>query len=537
MDVSDPRTEQHRAPHPASGASAARAARRSAWRPRAAAVVAPGGDDAAAGTAGAPLATIAAAVGRLPDGGSVLLRSGRYAERVALGAKTHDLTIAPYGDEHPVLDGSTLTAPDGTSAMVEIDSNRDVTIAGLEIRGYDSTRAEAVPIGVYVHGGATDVTGEDNHVHSMGTYGGDLGSFDFNAHGIAVYGDSVETPITGLAITGNEVAHLKLGASEAIVVNGNVDGWAVTGNDVHDNDNIGIDAIGYEETLPEEYRYTERNRARNGVIADNTVRNIISRGNPAYYEDGSWCNCADGIYVDGGTQIRIERNRVLDSDISIEVASENARGGTDHILVANNEISGSRYTGIATGGYCDGSEGCGGEKTGTARDNAFVNNTLHDNNTLDDGSPEIAVQYYVTRTAFVGNVVSSTSTDPTMIGTAEGADQDGVSKAPYLSNNLYFSATTPADEVGFGVLGTTYAGFDAYRAATRGDAGSLFADPLLVDPRGGDLHLGAGSPAIDAGAQAPAKYADVIAPYVTTDVDGDPRVQGPRIDVGADEAR
>lgn len=145
------------------------------------------------------------------------------------------------------------------------------------------------------------------------------------------------------------------------------------------------------------------------------------------------------------------------------------------------------------------------------------------------------MQYYVTRTAFVDDVVSSAAAVPTMIGTAANAGKDGVSTAPYLDHDLHLAGRVPADQVEFGRLGKTCTGFDAYREATGSDAHSLFADPHLVDPAGGDLHLGAGSPAIDAGAQAPAQHADLIAPCVTTDVDGDPRVQGPQVDIGADE--
>ena len=94
------------------------------------------------------------------------------------------------------------------------------------------------------------------------------------------------------------------------------------------------------------------------------IRNIISRGNPAYFEDGGWCNCADGIYIDGGTGIRVERNRVVGNDIGIEVAAENARGRADHVVVADNFITRSGYVGIATGGYCDGADDCGGVDTG-----------------------------------------------------------------------------------------------------------------------------------------------------------------------------
>ncbi len=108
------------------------------------------------------------------------------------------------------------------------------------------------------------------------------------------------------------------------MVNGNVNHWRITHNRIHDNNNIGIDAIGFEPTLSGPARYSRANRARNGVIADNVIRNIISRGNPAYFEDGGWCNCADGIYIDGGTGIRVERNQVVGNDIGIEVAAENA---------------------------------------------------------------------------------------------------------------------------------------------------------------------------------------------------------------------
>ncbi|MEM7048532.1 MAG: right-handed parallel beta-helix repeat-containing protein [Acidobacteriota bacterium] len=56
---------------------------------------------------------------------------------------------------------------------------------------------------------------------------------------------------------------------------------------------------------------------------------------------------------------------------------------------------------------------------------------------------------------------------------------------------------------------------------------ALFADPRYVDQAGGDLHLRAGSPAIDRGAAIPLPL---------TDRDGNPRIQGAAVDLGAYEA-
>jgi hypothetical protein len=494
-------------------------------------VVATNGDDQAPGTTAHPLATLAAAVRAVPEGGTILLRGGHYRQRLVLGPSAHDLAVRPFGHEHAVLDGSGLTPPAGRSGMVTIDGSRRIQVSGLDITGYDTTGLDAVPVGVYVHGEASHVTVRGNHVHSMGNYNGTLGSFDLNAHGIAVYGDSPARAVRHLSIVDNEVDHLALGASESVVVNGNVDGWRISGNDIHDNNNIGIDAIGYEPTLPARFRYTDLNRARHGVISDNTVRNIISRGNPSYYEDGSWCNCADGIYVDGGTRIRIRRNRLAGNDIGIEVAAESGRGSADHVVVADNDVRTSAFTGITTGGYCNGAEDCGGVRTGTSHDNVFVNNTLYGNNTLDDGSPEFLIQYYAYDDTVENNVVYATNRDHVLLGTVPGADVDGLSTRNHVDHNIYFAAPGTRATASFGSLGTTYTGFGAYRRATGLDGHSRFVDPELVAPGAGDLHLRRGSPAVDAGAAVPPALVGRL------DVDRQRRVQGRGIDIGADERR
>jgi len=487
------------------------------------------GHAGAAGTRADPLASVDEAIGRLAHGGVVFLRAGTYAQRVLLRG-AHHVVIRPYRHEPVILDGGPLTPPPGRSAMVTIVNSSWVTVRGLDIRGYDTTSRKAVPIGVYVHGATSHVALLGNHVHSMGNYNGTLGSFDINAHGIAVYGDRARHPITHVAIVHNEVDHLTLGASETVVVNGNVTHWRISHNRIHDDNNIGIDAIGFEPTLSGPARFTRANRARHGVIADNVIRNIISRGNPAYFEDGGWCNCADGIYVDGGKAIRVQRNTLVGNDIGIEVAAENARGIADHVVVADNAVTRSGFVGIATGGYCDGHQDCGGVETGRAFANRFLHNTLYANNQFADGSPEVLVQYHVRRTVIQGNVMRATGPGQPLVGTVPRAQHDASATAPHLDGNLYF-ARGGAARASFGVLGTTYTGWQSYRSATGQDAHSRYADPRLRHPARGDLHLRRGSPAIDAGLTVAPRWVGRL------DVDGQRRVHGGRIDIGADEWR
>jgi hypothetical protein len=310
-------------------------------------------------------------------------------------------------------------------------------------------------------------------VHDLGNDNQTMGSFDINAHGIAVYGDNAAHSIRDLTISQNTVDHLSLGASESVVVNGNVDGWSIESNDIHDNDNIGIDAIGFEPTLTGKDRYSDLNRARNGVIADNHVSHIRSQGNPAYFEDGSWCNCADGIYVDGATHVVIRNNTVTSNDIGIEVAAENARGAADHVDVRSNTIDDSLYVGLTTGGYCDGAKACGDTKTGRSHDNTFTGNTLRNNNKLNDGSPEFLIQFYAYDNVFTGNTVTATNDAGALIGTVDRAGADSLSGRNVSDTNTF--AVSGRSKVSFGWLGRAYSSLSAYQKATGQDLHSTLS--------------------------------------------------------------
>jgi hypothetical protein len=426
--------------------------------------VSPSGDDAAAGTRAAPLRTPQVAADRLRGGGTVYLLPGTYPRQRIVLHRRHDLTVAATKPGAAVLDATGLRPRTGDSGVVQISGSRRIVVRGLDIRGYRTTSLSRVPIGIYVTGHNRHVTLRNNHVHRLGNDNGTLGSFDINAHGIAAYGRAAHRAIRHLRIVGNEVDHLHLGASESVVVNGNVDHWRVTGNRIHDNDNIGIDAIGWEPTLTGRHRYTTANRARHGVIADNTISRIISEGNPAYWEGGGWCNCADGIYVDGGLHVVVRRNTVRASDIGVEVGAENHRGHTNDVTISHNHVTGSRYVGLALGGY--------NPSRGDVFDVDVRHNHFRNNNTDDDGSPELLLQFKVHETSLTHNIVVATHRRaPLLLQRVRLVGTPAQNRNVRLDRNHY-ATPVRAGRAGFVWFGHQVTGCAAYRAASRQDAHS-----------------------------------------------------------------
>ncbi|MGA1987182.1 MAG: right-handed parallel beta-helix repeat-containing protein, partial [Candidatus Sulfotelmatobacter sp.] len=185
-----------------------------------------------------------------------------------------------------------------------------------------TSKAALTPAGIWVTGAGTGVQLLNNLVHNITTTSEKNG----NTFGIAVYGTS-STPITNLTISGNQVYDLKTGESESVNVDGNVTYFSITNNIVHDNDNIGIDAIGFEGVGP-----TGSDQARYGEISGNTVYNISGIHNPG--EGDSYD--ADGLYCDGCEYVIFERNTVYACDLNMEAASEHKGHDSRYVTIRNN---------------------------------------------------------------------------------------------------------------------------------------------------------------------------------------------------------
>jgi hypothetical protein len=142
--------------------------------------------------------------------------------------------------------------------------------------------------------------------------------------------------------------------------------------------------------------------------------------------------------------------------------------------VIRNRITGSLFTGITTGGYCNGADDCGGVRTGSSHDNVFTRNWLRGNNRLDDDSPELLVQYYAYRNTFTHNTLIATNTSHAVYGTVPG--DTGVAGEPgNRSDYNHFRARgVGPTQLEFGWRGHTYSGAKEYVSATGQDRHSTF---------------------------------------------------------------
>jgi hypothetical protein len=464
------------------------------------------------GTQVAPWRTVQHAADTARAGSTVYVHSGIYEELVSINASGNAsdgfITFQSYPGETAVLDAEHFT-PSGRQGVLTIHNQSYVRIEGFEIRNFRTAEHRLSPLGISITGSGSHIELLKNNVHHIEqTFDGrDAPGRGGNGFGIAVYGTDAKTPITDLIIDDNEVHHLKTGSSESLVVNGNVTNFRITHNVVHDNNNIGIDVIGFERTAPD----PAVDQARDGVVSNNLVYNITSRGNPAYRNEEN----SDGIYVDGGTRILIEQNVMHDVDFGIELASEHKDRATSYITARNNLIYYAHTAGVSIGGY--------DPERGHTDHCTVVNNTLYENDASGTGSGEFQMQWNMADNIFANNVVYAGSACLMAINKSEAARQPPVK----MDHNVYYCAAGAKASL-WKQSANSVTGFDRYVESTGNDRNSRFADPLFVDPAAHDFHLRPNSPGSAAGTLDGVVVGE-------KDLEGSLRVKAGKIDAGCYE--
>jgi hypothetical protein len=445
--------------------------------------VATTGKDGNTGTESAPWRTIQKAADSAPPGSTVYIGGGVYHEKVTINVSGNDsagfITFQNNGTAHVVVDGTGVRG----EFMFFLSGKNYIRIQGLEICNDTGVNDGS---GIRIDGGGDHCEFRNNVIHNI--RGRD-------AMGITIYGSDASQAITNLVIDGNTIYNCDPAHSETLTLNGNVDGFQVTNNLVHDVNNIGIDFIGGEGTCPD----ASLDMARNGLC----------RGNTVYHARSSYADCG-GIYVDGAKDIIIEANVSYQNNYGIEVGAENAGVVASGIIVRDNLLYRNDSAGLIFGGYWPGA--------GRVNGCSFLENTLYGNDTRNDGTGDL----YLSNGS--GNVVEGNiiySTQPVVFYAESGATGNT------FDYNLYFG---PSTNVEFDWAGRALTGFAGLKRASGQDIHSLWANPRFTDTRESNFRLLPTSPAINAGDPA----------YLTgseeTDVHGGTRILGGRIDIGACES-
>ncbi|MEN8905087.1 MAG: right-handed parallel beta-helix repeat-containing protein [Clostridiales bacterium] len=383
------------------------------------------GDDDNSGNKDNPFETIQQGMDSLEAGDTLNIKEGIYNEKLEIqksGEENNYITIKNYNDEKVIVDGSSKSG----DTLVEIYNKSYIRIEGLELCNSNSGDT---PAGIFIEGSGNGIQIVNNKIYNIKS--------NNNAHGIAVYGDNGNKSINNLILDKNEVYNCELGQSESIVINGNVENFEITNNIVHDNDNIGIDCIGFENTA------SSNDQARDGLVKGNYVYNISSINNPTYSDA-----CAGGIYVDGGKDIVIENNRTKNCDIGIEVASEHKNKITENIIVRNNIVEDCGLYGISIGGA--------GSSNGYADNCIIINNTLFNND--------------------VGINISKTKTN--------------ILKNNIVYGNTLLEGSVDSNEFSYNL---------GYSKKDNNSDFDMNKDPLFTDQDNGNFSLKDNSPAIDSG--------------------------------------
>ncbi len=474
--------------------------------------VATSGNDGSDGSSNAPWKTVQHAADTAKAGDTVFVHNGVYNEHVTFSKSGSSasgyITFASAPGELATLDGTGLDIPQHMWGLATFNSANYVVFEGFEVRNYTSNSTKDVPIGIFVAGAGSSVQLINNSVHDITTTAKTTpkkcGS---DAFGITVYGTQAPAAIDGLVVSGNEVRNLHTGCSETLSLDGNVTNWAVVSNRVHDDDNIAIGAIGFEKVSKD----PAYDQARLGVIRGNTVYNITSYGNPDYGKQYA----ADGIYVDGGTNITIEQNLIHNVDLGIELASEHQGHASSYVIARNNVIYDGNSAGISIGGYAK-------NKGGTDHCQV-VGNTTFNNDGQKTGSGEFQIQFNATNNVFENNILYADA-QSLLVNDFTTSEPD----PSLVDYNLYYAASG-ANKAQFTWQKKKYKTYGSYLTGTGNDADSpAFSDPQFVNTGSPpNLDIGAGSPARNVGVILGSAVAG------SYDFAGNPRVVGGQTNIGA----
>ncbi|XXF78734.1 right-handed parallel beta-helix repeat-containing protein [Myxococcaceae bacterium GXIMD 01537] len=428
--------------------------------------VAPGGNDAAAGTEAAPWRTVAKALAGVRPGEAIFLKSGTYSERLKLeergGSASQWLTLKAAPGATPVLKGGTGSATSlidvrGAYWRIEgltVDVAGDRAFAVLwrgagahhgVLRG-STLKSGTNGAGANVAESASDILIEGNTI------------FDFDRSGDDSHGVIVQTTARNVVVRGNDIHHNSGDGVQCIGPEGGAtiagtpfDNLLVEGNLLHDNHENGVDI--------------------------KTCTRVTLRGNRIWGHHVTGTSKGEGVVVHlSARDVTVEDNEFFDNGRAISIGGVREGPPPTHVIVRRNLVR--------DGGRVGTDEGMG-IRVGTSIDVAVQHNTLWNlpGVGLDfgrgDSGPSQGLDVRNNVLAGCGTVLRA------------GSGRAGAVVDANLYSGLQGAARFVSDGVNTDLTG--------WRVASGLDRRSREGVPGFVDAAAGDFRLSASSPARDAG--------------------------------------
>jgi parallel beta-helix repeat protein len=437
-----------------------------------------GSDITGNGTVNLPYATILKGIFSTATGGTIFIGSGTYNQTSEIYLD-RAMTLQRFGNAPAIIDASTRSAGGSSTYMIAIVNASNVTIDGLTFQNYISNSAK----GIFVLGAGNNINIQNCNFKNIGWTNNNLTLLPPNsstiANAIRVEG-SLTPSLTNINIKNNDVGNCATGWAEAITVTGNVDGFTIENNVVHEIANIGIVAAGnYFTGAP-----NNLNQARNGIIRKNEVFNCMSG-----------IAISAGIYLDGAINCIVEQNKTYQNGAGISVGSEqslltgsNASTGN---IIRNNLVFANALTGISWGTN---------NPANTIFNSSVLNNSFYKNRTGANINGIIAVG------GTPVNLLADNFGGEVLLLNLNGANMQNnilypsigkramVALSTYTATNFsanynvyYHDDLAPLIDLtgnNFNGITTTnsFGSLTAFNAATGLEANSVFGEPSFINP-------------------------------------------------------